>query len=278
MIELKLPQTGCDRAKKNRRIEEALSMVETMKAAFSLSYGCLAREAGLSYATLMRWRRRTQHGRVPVAKRGPKKLQPLNLGELRDRIQSLDHGGKRSRATGALYPYNGAVSRRDLNAMVGEVRAEKGRRRRAQMCRVTWLRPNLAWAMDDCRKSDAVAEGTLHLHNLTDLCSRYRLPPLAYGSMACGEEVTGHLQHLFDRFAPPLFCKRDNGGNLNHAAVDEVLEQALVIPINSPPKQAHYKGAIEHTQGEFKRYLNRWGWKAAELTPWRFWPRWPPMI
>lgn len=87
-------------------------MIETMKATFSLSYGCLARQAGLSYATLMRWRRRTRGGRVPVAKRGPKKLQPLNLSELRDRIQGLDHGSKRSRGTGALHrAYNEAVSR-----------------------------------------------------------------------------------------------------------------------------------------------------------------------
>jgi hypothetical protein len=241
-------------------------MIETMKAAFSLSYGCLAREAGLSHATLMRWRRRIRGGRVPVAKRGPKKLQPLNLGELRERIQALDHGSKRSRGTGALHcAYKNAVSRRELNAMVGEVRAENSRRQRAEMFRVTWLQPNLAWAMDDCRKSDAVADGTLHLHNLTDLCSRYRLPPLASGSMVCGEEVAGHLQHLFERFAPPLFCKRDNGGNLNHAAVDEVLEQALVIPINSPPKQAPYNGAIEQTQGEFKRYLSRWAWKTGSV-------------
>ena len=70
-------------------------------------------------------------------------------------------------------------------------------------------------------------------------------------------------KHLFDRFDPPLFCKRDNGGNLNHLAVNQVLEEALVIPINSPPRMAPYNGAVEHTQGEFKSYLDRWSWKAA---------------
>jgi hypothetical protein len=49
-----------------------------------------------------------------------------------------------------------------------------------------------------------------------------------------GEEVAGHLDCLFGRFGPPLFCKRDNGGNVNHAAVDDVLGDAMVIPINSP--------------------------------------------
>jgi hypothetical protein len=32
--------------------------------------------------------------------------------------------------------------------------------------------------------------------------------------------VADHQQRLFDRFDPPLFCKRDNGGNLNHVAVN----------------------------------------------------------
>ena len=80
--------------------------------------------------------------------------------------------------------------------------------------------------------------------------------------MPCGEEVAGHLSHLFSRFGPPLFCKRDNGENLNHMAVDEVLADALVVPINNPVNTASYNGAIEHTQGEFKTYLRRWDWKA----------------
>jgi len=241
-------------------------MIEQMKAKFSLSYVCLARQAGLRYATLMRWKRRTLGGQAAVGKRGPKKVQPLNLSELKEKIQGLDHGIKRSRAAGRLHrAYGGSISRRDLDAMVREVRNETRRRRAAEMCHVTWLRPNLAWAMDDCQKSEGVRAGTLHLHNLTDLGSRYRLPPLASHCLPCGEEVAGHLQHLFDRFDPPLFCKRDNGGNLNHLAVDQVLEQALVIPINSPPYQAPYNGAIEHAQGEFKSYLARWGWKAGTV-------------
>ena len=79
--------------------------------------------------------------------------------------------------------------------------------------------------------------------------------------MPCGEEVAGHLSHLFSRFGPPFFCKRDNGGNLNHITVDEVLADALVVPINNTSNTASYNGAIEHTQGELKAYLRRWDWK-----------------
>jgi hypothetical protein len=72
--------------------------------------------------------------------------------------------------------------------------------------------------------------------------------------------VAGGKQILIVKlFGTPLFCKRDNGGNLNHHAVNDVLEEANVIPINSPPYTAPYNGAIEHIQVEFKDYLRRWG-------------------
>jgi hypothetical protein len=235
-------------------------MIEEAKTKYSLSYASLAHQAGLNYRTLMRWKRRHADGRVAVGKRGPQKLRPLNLSELKEKIQGLDHGRKRSRGTGRLHgAYAGCISRRDLDEMVRQVRSETNRRRIAESCRVSWLRPNLAWAVDDCRKSDTAV---LHLHNLTDLCSRYKLPPIASARPPCGEEVAGHLERLFERFGAPLFCKRDNGGNLNHTAVNQVLEDSLVIPINSPPYTAPYNGAIEHTQREFKDYLDRWQWKA----------------
>lgn len=241
-------------------------MIEKAKAKFTLSYACLANQVGLSYRTLMRWKRRLANGQAAVEKRGPKKVRPLNLNELKARIRDLDHGTKRSFGTGQLHgAYAGCISRRELNQLVRQARRESNRRRKAEACRVRWLRPNLAWAIDDCRKSDTAVSGTLHLHNLTDLCSRYKLPPIASGHLPCGEEVAGHLAYLFDRFGSPLFCKRDNGGNLNHATVDEVLEDAWVIPVNSPPYTAPYNGAIEHTQGEFKSYVKRWQWKANTM-------------
>jgi len=241
-------------------------MIEEVKTTFSLSYACLARRMDLSYTTLMRWKRRRAADKEAVAKPGPKKVLPLNLAELKERIQGLDHGTKRSRGTGRLHgDYVGSISRRELDEMVRRVRSETNRQRTAETCRVSWLRPNLVWAVDDCRKSKTIGNAALHLHNLTDLCSRYRLPPIASGQLACGEEVAGHLAYLFDRFGPPLFCKRDNGQNLNHTAVGQVLEQALVIPINNPPYTAQYNGAIEQTQAEFKDYLDCWQWKAKTV-------------
>jgi len=239
-------------------------MIAESKSRYALPMRAVAAEMGLGASTLSRWRRRLSRGQTAVGRRGARKVKPLNFSELRERIEGLEHGGRRSRGSGALHRvYGSAVSRRELDAMVREARAEATRDRRAEIRHVSWLRSNLAWAMDDCQTRDGVGAEKLYLHNLTDLGSRYRLPPLAADCLPCGEEVAGHLQHLFDRFDPPLFCKRDNGGNLNQLAVKQVLEEALVIPINSPPRMAPYNGAVEHTQGEFKSYLDRWSWKAA---------------
>jgi hypothetical protein len=241
-------------------------MIADLKKRYSLSNSSLARHLGLSYSTLMRWKRRLSSGEPVVHKPGPKKVRPLNLGQLRQRINDLDHGFKRSRGTSRIYDaYSNAISRRELNQMISIVRKENNRQQDDRRYHITWLKPNLAWAMDDCQKSKVIGKETLHLHNLSDLCSRYKFNPLASTEMPCGEEVAGHLSHLFSRFGAPLFCKRDNGGNLNHVTVNEVLEQALVIPINSPPYRAPYNGAIEHTQGEFKNYLRRWEWKADTM-------------
>ena len=63
------------------------------------------------------------------------------------------------------------------------------------------------------------------------------------------------MSEKFFRFGPPLFLKRDNGGNLNHRAVNEVLSEFFVLPLNSPTYYAPYNGAIEESQRELKACL-----------------------
>ena len=232
-------------------------MITEAKRRYSLPVRSLATDLGLSPATLTRWKRRLRQGQAAVGRRGPRKVKPLNFDELKERIQGLGHVRKRSRGSGSLHrTYADGISRRDLDAMVRAVRQETSRNRVANTYHVSWLRPNLAWAMDDCEKTEHGAGGMLHLHNLTDLHSRYRLPPLASDCLPCGEEVAGHLQYLFERFDPPLFCKRDNGGNLNHLAVNHVLEEALVIPINSPPYRAAYNQHQRWDSSAFRLIFN----------------------
>jgi len=235
--------------------------MESIKATHHIPVYTLADQMSLSYDSLMRWKRRIRKGQDPVNTPGPRKVEPLDLKGLEADIKQLKHVRKRTHATGALYKnYRAQVSRRQLNAMVTEARKEYHRQEADRMQRIEWHHSNLAWAIDGSEPDTAL---NLLVYRVQDLASQYKFPPVAGSDLPCGEEVSGHLERLFRVFAVPLFLKRDNEGILNHHAVNETLEQHLVIPLNSPAYYAPYNGAIEHTQGKLNRYLKDWSWKAG---------------
>ncbi|MEJ2157718.1 MAG: hypothetical protein P8X96_20505 [Desulfobacteraceae bacterium] len=84
--------------------------------------------------------------------------------------------------------------------------------------------------------------------------------------MPCSEEIAGHLQRQLTRFGPPLFIKCDSAGNLNHRAVNDLLQELMVIAINSPCYSPGYKGAIEHSVGELKNWLGKFKAAAKSVT------------
>lgn len=183
----------------------------------------------------------------PFQKPGAKKIYPINLKALKQLIDALLHGKKRTAETGALYHTRRiGISRREFNDLVREIRRETNRQQSTALCRVGWLRPDLAWALDGFEYRHC------HVQNLQDLHSRYKSASLTTDRHPCGETVAGHLSHLLSRFGPPLFIKGDNGGNLNHPSVNDLLEEIIIIPINSPVCTASYNGAIKHSQGELK--------------------------
>ena len=198
------------------------------------------------YSTLMRWQHRVRRGQPVVARPGPKKVGPLDRAALCRQVAELRPGRCRTRGTGAVYQdFRTQVSRRDLAALVDQAR----RGARASQRRIAWRVANLAWSMDDTEVNQKQ-----YLHNLQDLASRYKVPPLV-GPFPGGEAVAEHLQQLFRQFGPPLFLKRDNGSNLNHAAVEQLLAEYGVLPLNSPAYYPRYNGAMEKGQGELKSRL-----------------------
>ena len=250
--------------KKNERIKEAVKKVNALSCTYTIPQIALVKQMGLSYDSFMRWKRRIKTGEEAVCRPGPRKLERIDLEGLQQDVANLKHSGKRTHETGVLYRhYNLQVSRRELNAMVIEARREHRSEQTAGLQRIFWHHPDLAWAIDGSELTPAPARSTLIMYNIQDLGSRYKFPPVAGPHIPCGEEVAGHLERLFTIFAAPLFLKRDNESILNHAAVNGVLEEHMVIPLNSTPYYAPYNGAIEHTQGEFKSYLRTWAWKAG---------------
>jgi hypothetical protein len=137
--------------------------------------------------------------------------------------------------------------------MVAQVRQDLLADHRRNLRRIEWVMPGVAWAMDGTEYDVGLA-GKVYLCNMQDLASRYKFLPMA-GEYPVGEEVAGYLSEKFVRYGAPLVLKRDNEGNINHAAVNLVLEEFFVLSLNSPEYYAPYNGAIEESQREVKRCL-----------------------
>jgi len=217
-------------------------------------YQRLCESVRLPYANFRRWKHRLACGQPACFQPGPKKVAPLNLDELRGHICRLQHGRQRSQGVGKLYrQYQSQISRRDLEVLTETVRREIHQQHQAELRHLTWHVPGLVWSLDDAELA-RVAHHPLHLHQIQDLASRYKFTPLV-GGQVLGETVALHLEQLFLRHGPPLVLKRDNGSNLNHQAVDEVLARYLVIPLNSPPHYPPYNGGMECALRELKTPL-----------------------
>ena len=227
-----------------------MEIVTDIKGKTQMPYAIICRAIRIPLSTLGRWRRRQRENHPLLNRPGPKKLESFDPAVLETEIKSLGHGAKRSEGTTDLYKrYQESLSRRDLFRMVEQVRREVVADHRNHLRRVEWLTPGVVWALDGTEEH--LGTETLHLQNLQDLGARYKFPPLS-GECPVGEEVAGYLSEKFRRFGSPLFLKRDNGGNLNHRAVNEVLSEFFVLPLNSPTYYAPYNGAIEESQGELK--------------------------
>ncbi len=231
-----------------------MEIIEEIKGKTGMPYGMICRAMSVPLPTLGRWRRRRKENYSLINRPGPKKLEPFDPSTLDTEIRLLGHGPKRSRGATKLYgQYQGSLSRRELSRMVEQVRQDMSSVQRRNLRQIDWLVPGVVWAMDVTEYELEMA-GKIHLHNTQDLGSRYKFPPLA-GECPVGEEIAGYLSEKFCRFGPPLFLKRDNGGNLNHGAVNGILSEFFVLPLNSPGYYAPYNGAIEESQGELKACL-----------------------
>ncbi len=235
-----------------------------MREKTGISYRDLCRALQVSWSSFSRWRGRIREDTALVKRPGPKKVESFDPSALDAEIRLLGHRVKRSAGATQLYGhYQGSISRRELAQMVGRVRHDLWVSQRKNLRQIEWLRPWVVWAMDATKYDQRAADGEkIHLHNMQDLGSRYKFSPMASG-YPVGEEIAGYLSEKFFRFGPPLFLKRDNEGNMNHLAVNEVLSEFFILPLNSPTYYAPYNGAIEESQGELKKCLR----EKLELAP-----------
>jgi hypothetical protein len=231
-----------------------MEIIEEIKGRTGMPEVMICRAMRVPLSTLGRWRCREKENRPFLNRPGPKKAEAFDPSALDAEIRLMRHGVKRSAGATRLYGrYQESISRREFSWMVGQVRQDWVADHRKSLRQIDWLMPGVVWAMD-VTEYDLGMAGKVHLHNTQDLGSRYKFPPLA-GECPVGEEIAGYLSQKFFRFGPPLFMKRDNAGNLNHAAVNGVLSEFFVLPLNSPEYYAPYNGAIEESQRELKACL-----------------------
>jgi hypothetical protein len=233
-----------------------LAVIDQIKEKTDMSYREIADAVRLSYPSLERWRARRKTDAPLVRQPGPPKIKPPDFSRLAQDIAELSHGQTRTQGSGALYAaYRSSISRRELQSMIEAARHDLNTLHRQNLRRIHWNVPNVAWSMDPCEYGGRDAAGDkVYLNHMQDLASRYKFTPMT-GDIPCGEEIAGYLAATFDRFGAPLFMKRDNGSNLNHAAVNDVLADYFVIPVNSPVHYPPYNGAIEEAQTELKKGL-----------------------
>ena len=228
--------------------------MQQMKEQMGMPYGRICKVLQLPLANFNRWQFRIRKGIPLLDPPGPKKVEPFDPSLLDREIGLLDHGVKRSRGTTGLYQcYRSSVSRRELGQMVERVRHDLESDRRSHLRWIEWLTPWVVWAMDFTEYA-LEQVGKVYIHNTQDLGSRYKFVPMT-GGYPEGEEVAGYLRDKFDRYGAPLVLKRDNEGNMNHTAINEVLTESFVLPLNSPEYYAPYNGAIEESQREVKAGL-----------------------
>ena len=249
-----------DGRKKNAVIEVLIREAEKCKENFDLNLYQAAYICGISYPTMCRYRQRMNKGEKPVNQRGRKALPPMDHNKLRLEIHELKHGRKRTAGTEKLREkYRGIISRQKLNDLINEVRMEIVSGRNQYMTRIKWHCPHMVWSMDDFEY--IYKEIKFYVHQMQDLTSKYKFEPLVSRQPLLGEEISGNLQKKFIQYGAPLFMKRDNGGNLNHFSVRDLLQYFKVVPLNNPGYYPQFNGSIEHAQGEAKRELDNLIWE-----------------
>ena len=233
-----------------------MSRMKEVKHETGLSYAAQCRMTKLPYASFMRWKSRIDRGLEPAMAPGPRKVEPFARLRIREQVQSLHHCRHRTKGTGAVYEqWRECISRRSLAGLIEDERREVNRQREASYERLIWHVPRLVWGMDDSQYRSGLTGTLMHLHSVQDLASRYKFVPVVGERLCNGEQVAENLCELIDEHGAPLFLKRDNGSNLNHGAVDDVLAHELIIPLNSPPYYPQYNGGIERAQREMKTWI-----------------------
>lgn len=211
--------------------------------------------AQLAPSSFNRYCSRLRDGVDIVQKRGRKTVE-LDVHEyVRELLGELGKKKKKRRRRFAR-PKNGnsrfeKLSQWEQRRLSKEVTRQYNAAAQLETSTLAWCEPHLVWSMDI---SEYNFNGIIfNVLQVMDLGSRIKFEPLLKYKDFTAVEVAEHLEFLMKKYGPPLFLKRDNGGNLGGDPIGEILKFFAVIPYNSPPGYPQYNGNIEKAQGDLKR-------------------------
>jgi transposase len=226
--------------------------VEAMRA-LGLTPGLAAAIAGVSRATVSRWRGRRRRGGCLVYPRGPRSQRPSSpglLAEVERWVRQL-HGQVGAECLQRLVP---GVSRRQAARVKHATLTALERERVEAAVRVTVACPGVIRGFDAVHVRTTV--GRAYVLPSADAAVPYRTS-VAVSPTYDGDSVARALDEDVGRNGAPLVWRVDRASVHRCPQVRELLESHGILVLHGPPRHPRYYGQLERMNRDHR------GWLAA---------------
>jgi hypothetical protein len=226
--------------------------VEAMRA-LGLSSELSAAVAGVSGATVLRWRARQRRGSWLVYPRGPRSQRPASpglLAEVERWVRHL-HGQVGAECLQRLVP---GVSRRMAARVKRATLTALERERVEAAVRVTVARPGVVRGFDAVHVRTTA--GKAYLLPSADAAVPYRTS-VAVSASYDGDSVARALEDDIGKHGAPLVWRMDRASVHRCPQVREVFDRHGILVLHGPPRHPRYYGQLERMNRDHR------GWLAA---------------
>lgn len=202
--------------------------------------------AGVSAATMRRWRARVSRGERACARRGPARRSALSVEKKEEVVQAV-RGLHGVCGAAALAKVTG-VSRRQAARVKSEVMTELERERIARCARLMIAEPGVMRSMDQLYIGEQIAL----------LASDASVPYRTSAQLVAGytaSEVARVLASDFEKHGAPLVVRMDRASPHDAAPVREVLREHQVLMLHGPARYPQYYGQHERQNREHRAWL-----------------------
>ena len=233
---------------------------EAMRA-LGLTPALAAAVAGVSRATLSRWRARRRLGFALVRRRGPRATRRPSLALLDEvaRWVRMLHGQVGAECLQHLVP---GVSRRQAARVKRATLTALERERVDSTTRVTVTRPGVVRGFDAVHVRTTA--GTAYVLPSADAAVPYRTS-VAVTTRYDGDSVARAVEEDIGKHGAPLVWRVDRASAHRCPQVGEVLARHGVLVLHGPPRHPSYYGQLERMNRDHRGWLDALGLLDPEL-------------